>query len=99
MFENIVEMALIAMAEVRAKWSFKAQSVVEIGAVLVHAMDLRVSQATMSFYPVGDAGEPIVGEDEVWIPNIPIPVPPEMLRERAKALADEMAADLLTRLR
>jgi hypothetical protein len=94
MFENIVEMALVAIANVRHKWGFDDQRELNVGAIFLHAADVRVSSATPEFYPAGDAGSALRGADELWIPDEPIPVRSSELAERAKALADEMSANL-----
>jgi hypothetical protein len=98
MFENIVEMALVAIADARHKWGFDDQGELNVGALFLHAADLRVSKATPGFYPAGDAGSALRGGDELWIPDEPIPVGSSELGARAKTLADEMSADLGTKV-
>ena len=93
MFEEIVEMALIAFSDVRSRWGFNGQSFLGIGTVFLDAPDLRVSEATRDFYPVGDMGRPLADQqDVVWIPNAPLVVNANEFSP--KSLAGEFAAEL-----
>ena len=98
MFENIVEMALVAFADARVKWDFMHQGQLNVGALFLHAEDLRVSTATPDFYPSGDGGRPVLDGDELWVPDEPLLVDGDELYPRAKTLAEEMVADLETKL-
>ena len=97
MFEEIVEMALIAIAAAREKWGFDGQGHLQVGAVFLHAGDLRVSEAR-NFYPQGDAGRPVADGEEKWIPDHSLLIDGDQLTNRAKSLASEMAADLTVKL-
>jgi nucleoside 2-deoxyribosyltransferase len=94
MFENIVEMALVAAAEVRQKWGFNGQGRVNVGAVFLHAAELHISDATPDHYPAGDTGRRILSGEEIWVPDEPILVDGDELGSRAGALANEIVADL-----
>lgn len=99
MFENIVEMALIAIAEARRRLTFEDQGDVAVGAVFLNADELHVSEATPDFYPANDTGRHLyVVGDEVWIPDEALLVDADALAQKAKALANEMAADLRSKL-
>ncbi len=98
MFENIVEMALIAISDARQKWGFDGQGRLNVGALFLHASDLRISDATPDFYPQNDAGRPILGGDQIWVPDEPILVDHDDVGSRAKALADEITADLAAKV-
>lgn len=99
MFQNIVEMALIAIADIRTKLGFADQDDVAVGAVFLNAEDLRVSAATPGFYPEGDAGLGLINESaEVWIPDTPLQAAGQDLGSSALDLADEIAAYLRTKV-
>ena len=98
MFENIVEMALIAIAEARRKWNLDGQGPLNVGAVFLHSGELRISQATPDFYPAADTGRPVLGGEEIWVPDEPIAIDGDELGSRAKSLANEMSADLESKL-
>ena len=100
MFQNIVEMVLIAVADVRKKWVFSEEDRLDVGAVFQHARDLRVSEASPDVYSADDAGRTLGGgDDDTLIPDVPITIEPAELLSRAKAIADEMSADLRTKER
>ena len=99
MFEEIVEMALVAISDIRKRWDFTGQSNLAVGAVFLNASELRVSEATRDFYPIDDGGNELaLPSDELWIPDTPLIVDSEDLYQRAKELSEEMTADLRTRI-
>jgi hypothetical protein len=98
MFQNIMETALIAFADARANWGFDVRESLDVGALFLHASDLHVSRATPEFYPQDDAGRPVLDGAELWVPDQPISVPGADLELRAKELANEMMADLETKI-
>lgn len=97
MFEEIVEMALIAISDVRSRWGFGEQGNISVGSLFLNASDLRVSEATREFYPMGDVGRPLAEpEDVVWIPREPAPASTKDFNP--KAISEEFAADLRVQL-
>ena len=95
MFDEIVEMALISIAEARYKLGFASQGEVEVGALFLNAEELRVSEATRKFYPMGDGGFPLLDPyKELWIPPDPITVESSDLHDKAKDLASDMSGYL-----
>lgn len=99
MFEQIAEMAFLAMSDVRKRLGFERQEEVSVGAVLLGAAELRISEATPDFYPSDDSGRTIVrASDEIWIPEESLVLDGSDLETKAKDLADEMVADLRTSL-
>ncbi|MGZ3505208.1 MAG: hypothetical protein ACXWNK_05255 [Vulcanimicrobiaceae bacterium] len=99
MYEQIIEMALISMADVRRKLDYESQGSVAIGSVLLRAGEVRVSEAQPDFYPANDSGRSLVTRsDEVWIPDEPLVLDGADLDQRAKEIASEMTADLRVRL-
>lgn len=94
MYEQIVEMALIAMADARKRLDFESQGPLALGTVVLHAPELRVSEAS-GFYPTDDAGGAMLRpSDEMWIPEIPLIVDGRDLHDQAKDLANQLAAEL-----
>jgi hypothetical protein len=92
MFEEIVEMAFIAINDVRSRWGFSNQSLLGVGTLFLDAADLRVSEATRMFYPLGDVGRSLADpQDAVWIPHDPLVVRGELF---PKSLATGFAAEL-----
>ena len=98
MFQNIVEMAFVAMAQARRKWGFDGQGGLNVGAVFLHAAELRISDARPEFFPAGDAGHPVLTGEELWVPDEPLIVDGDALESQAKTLANEMVADLESKL-
>ncbi len=98
MFRDVAEMALVATSRTRDAWAFDPSEALNVGATFVNAQDLRVSLATPELYPANDVGRPVLGGPEKWIPSEPLQVAADELGEQARALADELAADLRSQL-
>jgi len=99
MVEQVTEMALLAMSDVRNRLGFESQGKVGVGAILLGAEELRVSEATPDFYPAGDVGrELVMPTSEVWLPDEPLVLDGTTLNASAKGVAAEIAADLRTKL-
>jgi hypothetical protein len=94
MVEEIANMAFVAMSNARDMWAFPNEDRLNVGAVILHAPDLRVSEATPNFYPRGDAGLSVLGGDELWLPNEPLFVEASKLRASAKELAIDVRTAL-----